>query len=69
MWPSIIAKAKEGGLDVIQTYVFWNVHEPISGQASYLSHLLHYFSILLQTLTKCCGIITEKLYDLCFSSV
>ncbi|KAJ8769849.1 hypothetical protein K2173_008931 [Erythroxylum novogranatense] len=28
MWPSLIAKAKEGGLDVIDTYVFWNLHEP-----------------------------------------
>ncbi|EXB60111.1 Beta-galactosidase 16 [Morus notabilis] len=28
MWPSLIAKAKEGGIDVIQTYVFWNLHEP-----------------------------------------
>ncbi|GAV60295.1 Glyco_hydro_35 domain-containing protein/BetaGal_dom4_5 domain-containing protein [Cephalotus follicularis] len=28
MWPSLIAKAKEGGLDVIQTYVFWNLHQP-----------------------------------------
>ena len=25
MWPSLIAKAKKGGLDVIQTYVFWNL--------------------------------------------
>ncbi|XP_028786590.1 beta-galactosidase 6-like [Neltuma alba] len=32
MWPSLIAKAKEGGIDVIQTYVFWNVHEPQPGQ-------------------------------------
>ncbi|CAK7354686.1 unnamed protein product [Dovyalis caffra] len=32
MWPSLIAKAKEGGLDVIQTYVFWNLHEPKPGQ-------------------------------------
>ncbi|KAH9757097.1 Beta-galactosidase 16 [Citrus sinensis] len=32
MWPSLIAKAKEGGLDVIQTYVFWNLHEPQKGQ-------------------------------------
>ncbi|KAJ8420168.1 hypothetical protein Cgig2_000258 [Carnegiea gigantea] len=32
MWPSLIAKAKEGGLDVIQTYVFWNLHEPQPGQ-------------------------------------
>ncbi|XP_073225008.1 beta-galactosidase 16-like isoform X2 [Cicer arietinum] len=32
MWPNLIAKAKEGGLDVIQTYVFWNLHEPQLGQ-------------------------------------
>ncbi|XP_038720469.1 beta-galactosidase 6 isoform X2 [Tripterygium wilfordii] len=32
MWPSLIAKAKDGGLDVIQTYVFWNLHEPQPGQ-------------------------------------
>ncbi|TVU19482.1 hypothetical protein EJB05_35633 [Eragrostis curvula] len=35
MWPALIAKAKEGGLDVIQTYVFWNVHEPIQGQYNF----------------------------------
>ncbi|KAG5024150.1 hypothetical protein JHK86_020064 [Glycine max] len=32
MWPALISKAKEGGLDVIQTYVFWNLHEPQFGQ-------------------------------------
>ncbi|KAL2941898.1 Beta-galactosidase 6 [Bienertia sinuspersici] len=32
MWPSLIAKAKDGGLDVIQTYVFWSLHEPQPGQ-------------------------------------
>ncbi|KAJ7951636.1 Beta-galactosidase [Quillaja saponaria] len=32
MWPDIIQKAKEGGLDVIQTYVFWNGHEPSPGK-------------------------------------
>ncbi|XP_022991144.1 beta-galactosidase 16-like [Cucurbita maxima] len=31
MWPSLIAKAKAGGIDVIQTYVFWNIHEPQQG--------------------------------------
>ncbi|XP_010049745.2 beta-galactosidase isoform X2 [Eucalyptus grandis] len=31
MWPDLIRKAKEGGLDVIQTYVFWNGHEPAPG--------------------------------------
>ncbi|XP_020203970.1 beta-galactosidase 6 isoform X2 [Cajanus cajan] len=32
IWPTLIAKAKEGGLNVIQTYVFWNLHEPQPGQ-------------------------------------
>ncbi|XP_076956713.1 beta-galactosidase 16-like [Bidens hawaiensis] len=32
MWASLIDKAKQGGLDVIQTYVFWNLHEPQPGQ-------------------------------------
>ncbi|KAJ1254836.1 hypothetical protein BS78_K319500 [Paspalum vaginatum] len=35
MWPKLIAKAKEGGLDAIQTYVFWNVHEPVQGQYNF----------------------------------
>ncbi|CAI0380296.1 unnamed protein product, partial [Linum tenue] len=32
MWPDLIAKSKEGGADVIQTYVFWGGHEPVKGQ-------------------------------------
>ncbi|KAJ0238888.1 Beta-galactosidase 8 [Hirschfeldia incana] len=28
MWPDLIQKSKDGGLDVIETYVFWNGHEP-----------------------------------------
>ncbi|XP_040997071.1 beta-galactosidase 9 isoform X3 [Juglans microcarpa x Juglans regia] len=32
MWPDLIAKSKKGGADVIQTYVFWNGHEPVRGQ-------------------------------------
>ncbi|XP_060672991.1 beta-galactosidase 16-like [Ziziphus jujuba] len=32
MWPSLIAKAKEGGIDVIETYVFWDLHEPQQGK-------------------------------------
>ncbi|XP_010269108.1 PREDICTED: beta-galactosidase 16-like [Nelumbo nucifera] len=35
MWPSLISKAKEGGLDVIQTYVFWSQHEPQPGQYNF----------------------------------
>lgn len=32
MWPDLIQKSKDGGLDVIETYVFWNLHEPIQNQ-------------------------------------
>ncbi|OVA06185.1 D-galactoside/L-rhamnose binding SUEL lectin domain [Macleaya cordata] len=31
MWGDLIQKAKDGGLDVIQTYVFWDGHEPTPG--------------------------------------
>ncbi|XP_072979925.1 beta-galactosidase 11-like [Typha angustifolia] len=34
-WPDILKKAKLGGLNVIQTYVFWNVHEPVQGQFNF----------------------------------
>ncbi|KAF9608991.1 hypothetical protein IFM89_012330 [Coptis chinensis] len=27
MWPGLVKTAKEGGIDVIETYVFWNGHE------------------------------------------
>ncbi|XP_031118394.1 beta-galactosidase 15-like [Ipomoea triloba] len=32
MWPDLMKKAKEGGLDAIETYVFWNAHEPVRRQ-------------------------------------
>ncbi|KAG2673869.1 hypothetical protein I3760_13G109500 [Carya illinoinensis] len=32
MWPDLIRKSKDGGLDVIETYVFWNLHEPVRNQ-------------------------------------
>ncbi|KAK6944825.1 Glycoside hydrolase 35, catalytic domain [Dillenia turbinata] len=35
MWPDLIQKAKEGGLDVIQTYIFWNGHEPSPGKYNF----------------------------------
>ncbi|XP_023766046.1 beta-galactosidase 5 [Lactuca sativa] len=31
MWEDLVIKAKNGGLDVVDTYVFWNVHEPSPG--------------------------------------
>ncbi|RZB91759.1 beta-galactosidase 15-like [Glycine soja] len=39
MWPSLINKAKEGGLDVIETYVFWNAHEPQPRQYDFSGNL------------------------------
>lgn len=47
MWPRLIAKAKEGGLDVVQTLVFWNLHEPQPGQVKYQStHNSLFFSVM-----------------------
>lgn len=40
MWEDLIQKAKDGGLDAIDTYVFWNVHEPSPGNVVLLFHLL-----------------------------
>jgi len=34
MWPDLVKKAKEGGLNAIETYVFWNAHEPLYRQVS-----------------------------------
>ncbi|KAK2971493.1 hypothetical protein RJ640_020899 [Escallonia rubra] len=31
MWEDLIQKAKDAGIEVIDTYVFWNVHEPSPG--------------------------------------
>jgi len=50
MWPDLIQKSKDGGLDVIETYVFWNLHEPVKGQVLFasflLSHSYHFLSAL-----------------------
>ncbi|OMP01194.1 hypothetical protein COLO4_12094 [Corchorus olitorius] len=35
MWPGLIQTAKEGGVDVIDTYVFWNGHEPSPGKYNF----------------------------------
>ncbi|PKA48099.1 Beta-galactosidase 15 [Apostasia shenzhenica] len=39
MWPDLIQKAKEGGLDAIETYVFWNAHEPRRRQYNFEGNL------------------------------
>ena len=45
MWPYIMKMAKNQGLNTIQTYVFWNLHEPRQGELDFsgranLSHFL-----------------------------
>ncbi|KAM3326493.1 hypothetical protein P3S67_001619 [Capsicum chacoense] len=35
VWPKLIARSKEGGADVIETYTFWNGHEPTRGQYNF----------------------------------
>ncbi|GAM27991.1 hypothetical protein SAMD00019534_111670 [Acytostelium subglobosum LB1] len=32
MWPSILSQSKAAGIDLIETYIFWNLHEPTPGQ-------------------------------------
>nr|VDD45078.1 unnamed protein product [Brassica oleracea] len=39
MWPDHIKKGKEGGLDAIETYVFWNAHEPTRRQYDFSGKL------------------------------
>ncbi|XVF00877.1 hypothetical protein REPUB_Repub04eG0039700 [Reevesia pubescens] len=34
-WHDLLTKAKQGGLNVIQTYVFWNGHEPVQGKFNF----------------------------------
>lgn len=39
MWGDLIKKAKAGGLDVIETYVFWNGHEAVRRQYDFSGNL------------------------------
>ncbi|XP_018845720.1 beta-galactosidase-like [Juglans regia] len=50
MWPGLIQKAKLGGLDVIQTYVFWNGHEPSRGQYNFQGRydIVHFIKLVQQ---------------------
>lgn len=38
-WEEIILKIKAGGIDVIPTYVFWSMHEPVEGQFDFTGNL------------------------------
>ncbi|KAK9214698.1 hypothetical protein WN944_006697 [Citrus x changshan-huyou] len=38
MWSDLIQKAKDGGLDAIETYILWNAHEPQRHQIALDDH-------------------------------
>ncbi|KAK1310651.1 Beta-galactosidase 3 [Acorus calamus] len=52
MWPGLVAAAKEGGIDVIESYVFWNGHEPSQGNA----HMKNFTTLIVDLMKK------EKLF-------
>ena len=39
MWPNLIQKAKDGGFDVIETYIFWDRHESQRWKYDFSGHL------------------------------
>ena len=47
MWEGLIQKAKDGGVDVIETYVFWNLHEPSPGKVTFFSSVLVFVHYVL----------------------
>lgn len=73
MWESLIDKAKGGGLDVVDTYVFWNLHEPSPGIVLFIMCLFDnylFFIFYLQNLKikiKVNLIILSFLNCTCFS--
>eukprot|EP00850_Spirogloea_muscicola_P012121 SM000077S21595 [mRNA] locus=s77:418090:424635:+ [translate_table: standard] len=39
MWPRLFARARAGGINAIQTYMFWNAHEPRRGEYDFSGRL------------------------------
>ena len=35
MWPNLLRLSKQGGLNVIDTYVMWDAHEPVKVRVAY----------------------------------
>ncbi|KAJ8767420.1 hypothetical protein K2173_017464 [Erythroxylum novogranatense] len=50
MWPDLIKKAKEGSVDVIETYIFWDRHEPRRRQYDFSGNLdiVKFFKLVQQ---------------------
>ncbi|KYR02728.1 glycoside hydrolase family 35 protein [Tieghemostelium lacteum] len=45
MWRSLLQNSKDGGIDVIETYVFWNLHEPQQYQLESMDLLLDFLQL------------------------
>ncbi|CAI8608812.1 unnamed protein product [Vicia faba] len=66
MWPDLIQKSKDGGIDVIETYVFWNLHEPVRRQDKQNEVLMETYRSMLHELQKLQveeEMIMRKLYE------
>ncbi|XP_030491853.2 beta-galactosidase 15 [Cannabis sativa] len=50
MWPDLIQKAKEGGLDAIESYIFWDHHEPLRRKYDFSGNLdfVKFFKLVQQ---------------------
>ena len=61
MWPWLVQLAKEGGVDVIETYVFWNGH-------ALSPNIVSYFPARLRLLDRN-GVILSGVYLYCSLSL
>ncbi|KAL7195727.1 hypothetical protein ACSBR1_035876 [Camellia fascicularis] len=65
--PSLITKAKEGGINAIETYVFWNAHEPI-----YRQNEMKIFATLIVDMVRDEGsfpILTHAIFGIVMDSI
>ena len=65
MWPDLLRKAKEGGLDTIETYIFWNGHEPRRREVVIFYWMIYFMNIDTYYVYRYIYILTSG----CFSSV
>jgi hypothetical protein len=47
MWPELLQSAKDAGINTIDTYVFWNLHEPEKGVFNFEGNadLIHFLEL------------------------
>ncbi|CAK7352366.1 unnamed protein product [Dovyalis caffra] len=51
MWPDLMQKAKDGGIDAIETYIFWDRHEPVRRQYDFSGNndIVKFFKLAQET--------------------